>query len=197
LSVTSLITWSDRCGGDTTSYSWVNPKLRTKARVGQSTNTTDAASTSQGGVVGVYKRIEFDGCGSILLNSGASSITSKQHTGLSLWSAAYVLSYYCDALWSQECRNNNESTKWTVLELGAGLGLCSAVAAKHGMNVISTDSDSQALTLLEENLRRNHVPCNEKSGDISVHTLDWVAAQQSDIAANPVFIQSSMAGQTL
>ena len=74
------------------------------------------------------------------------------------------------------------------MELGAGLGLCSAVAAKHGMNVISTDSDSQALTLLEENLRRNHVPCNEKSGDISVHTLDWVAAQQSDIAANPVFI---------
>jgi len=76
------------------------------------------------------------------------------------------------------------------LELGAGLGLISAVAAKHGMNVISTDSDSQALTLLEENLRRNNVPCNEKSGEISVHTLDWVAAsQQSDIAANPVFIQ--------
>lgn len=172
---------SDRHDGSTTSYSWVNPNLRTKARAGQSANTTVAA---------VYKRIEFDGCGSILLNSGASSITSKQHTGLSLWSAAYVLSYYCDALWSQECRNNNESTKWTILELGAGLGLISAVAAKHGMNVISTDSDSQALTLLEENLRRNHVPCNEKSGEISVHTLDWVAAsQQSDIAANPVFIQ--------
>ena len=168
---------SDRHDGSTTSYSWVNPELRTKVR---------AASTSQGGG---YKRIEFDGCGSILLNSGASSTTSKQHTGLSLWSAAYVLSYYCDALWNQESRNNNEQTKWTVLELGAGLGLCSTVAAKHGMNVISTDSDSQALTLLEENLRRNHVTCNETGGDITVHTLDWVAAQQSDIAANPVFVQ--------
>ena len=179
---------SRRYDGSTTVYSWVNPKLRNKARVGQSPNTTDAASTSQGGG---YKQIEFDGCGTILLNSGASSITSKQHTGLSLWSAAYVLSYYCDALWSQEeSRNNNEPTTLTILELGAGLGLCSAVAAKHGMNVISTDSDSQALTLLEENLRRNHVTCNEKSGEVSVHTLDWVAAsRQSDIAANPVFVQ--------
>jgi hypothetical protein len=77
-------------------------------------------------------------------------------------------------------------TKWTVLDLGAGLGLCSAVAAKHGMNVISTDCDPQALVLLEENLKRN---CNDNGG-ISVHSLDWFdAADLADVTTNPVFLE--------
>ncbi len=150
-----------------TTYSWVNPKLQT-------------SSDSQK----EYKRVQFDGCGSILLHKGASSrVTDLQHTGLSLWSAAYVMSYYIDDLWGQEIRSG-EATKWTVLDLGAGLGLCSAVAAKHGMKVISTDSDSQALVLLEENLRRN---CDEGNGNTSIYTLDWIAvAEQNDITTNPV-----------
>ena len=151
-----------------TTYSWVNPKLQTSGFERRE-----------------YKRIQF-GCGSILLHKGMASsrVTSLQHTGLSLWSAAYVMSYYIDDMWSHEIRTK-ESTKWTVLDLGAGLGLCSAVAAKHGMNVISTDSDSQALVLLEENLRRN---CDEGNGNISIHVLDWIAVtEQDDITTNPVF----------
>ena len=150
-----------------TTYSWVNPKLQ----------TSDFEKE--------YKRIQFDRCGSILLHKGTSSrVTSLQHTGLSLWSAAYVMSYYIDDMWGQEIRSK-ESAKWTVLDLGAGLGLCSAVAAKHGMNVIATDSDSQALVLLEENLRRN---CDDHNSNISMHILDWIAvAEQDDITTNPVF----------
>lgn len=164
-----------------TTYSWINPKLQPNEHASNKGNHT-ASSDSQG----EYKRIQFGGCGSILVHSGTSSrVTSLQHTGLSLWSAAYVMSYYIDDMWNQKMRNNNEATKWTVLDLGAGLGLCSAVAAKHGMNVISTDSDSQALVLLEENLRRN---CNDDNGCISVHVLDWIAAaEQADITTNPVF----------
>jgi len=165
-----------------TTYSWTNPKLQTKDSAKQRGNHTESSVSER-----EYKRIQFGGCGSILLHSGTSSrVTSLQHTGLSLWSAAYVMSYYIDDMWSQDIKySNSELNKWTVLDLGAGLGLCSAVAAKHGMNVISTDSDSQALVLLEENLRRN---CNEDNGKISVHTLDWIAAaEQADITTNPVF----------
>lgn len=172
-----------------TTYSWINPKLQTKEHANKRGNHT-ASSDSQG----EYKRIQFDGCGSILVHSGSSSrVTSLQHTGLSLWSAAYVMSYYIDDMWNQDMRNNEATKKWNVLDLGAGLGLCSAVAAKHGMNVISTDSDSQALILLDENLRRN---CNDDSGCISVHFLDWIAAadQQADIATNPVFEKLEMYG---
>ena len=165
-----------------TTYSWTNPKLQTKDSAKQRGNHTESSVSER-----EYKRIQFGGCGSILVHSGTSSrVTSLQHTGLSLWSAAYVMSYYIDDMWSQDIKySNSELNKWTVLDLGAGLGLCSAVAAKHGMNVISTDSDSQALVLLEENLRRN---CNEDNGKISVHTLDWIAAaEQADITTNPVF----------
>ncbi len=165
----------------TTSYSWVNPKLQPKEHVSKGGNYTASADSQ-----GEYKRIQFDGCGSILVHSGTSSrVTSLQHTGLSLWSAAYVMSYYIDDMWNQDMGDNEATKKWTVLDLGAGLGLCSAVAAKHGMDVISTDSDSQALVLLEENLRRN---CNNDDSCISVHVLDWIAAaEQTDITTNPVF----------
>jgi predicted nicotinamide N-methyase len=163
-----------------TTYSWINPKLQTIDSAEQKGNNTESSTSERR-----YKRIQFDGCGSILLHCGTSSITSLQHTGLSLWSAAYVMSYYIDDMWSQEIRSN-QATKWTVLDLGAGLGLCSAVAAKHAMNVVSTDSDSQALVLLEENLRRN---CDD-NGSISVHSLDWIAAaEQADITTNPVFVE--------
>ena len=164
-----------------TTYSWTNPKLQTIESAAEQEGNHTGSSISER----EYKRIQFGGCGSILIHKGTSSITrSKQHTGLSLWSAAYVMSYYIDDMWSQKIKGN-EATEWTVLDLGAGLGLCSAVAAKHGMNVISTDSDSQALVLLEGNLRRN---CND-NGEISVHTLDWIAAaEQADITTNPVFI---------
>ena len=71
-----------------TTYSWVNPKLKTIISAEKKTNNTDATISRRD----VYKRIQFDGCGSILLHSGASgSTTSLQHTGLSLWSAAYVI----------------------------------------------------------------------------------------------------------
>mmetsp|Transcript_730 Transcript_730/g.969 ORF Transcript_730/g.969 Transcript_730/m.969 type:complete len:346 (+) Transcript_730:94-1131(+) len=161
-----------------TSYSWVNPKLQPRKHADNKGNHT-ASSDSQG----EFKRIQFGGCGSILVHSGTSSrVTSLQHTGLSLWSAAYVMSHYIDDMWNQEMKNNEATKKWNVLDLGAGLGLCSAVAVKHGMNVISTDSDPQALVLLEENLRRN---CNDDDGCISVHVLDWIAAAEQD--TNPVF----------
>jgi len=169
------------CAGRGTTYSWINPKLQTSDSAEQRGNNTESSISESR-----YNRIQFDGCGSILVHCGASSITSLQHTGLSLWSAAYVMSYYIDDMWNQELRSNHQMTKWTVLDLGAGLGLCSAVAAKHGMNVVSTDCDPQALVLLDENLKRN---CNDNGG-ISVHSLDWFAAADlADVTTNPVFLE--------
>mmetsp|Transcript_19300 Transcript_19300/g.36047 ORF Transcript_19300/g.36047 Transcript_19300/m.36047 type:complete len:457 (+) Transcript_19300:171-1541(+) len=220
-------------------YSWVNPKsIPNDNNIRQQSDNQPSSSSKSSSSSAAddnnapspekdrYKRIEFDGCGSILLhhepesNNDNSShdadyeTSSGRHkrTGLVLWSASYVISYYIDAQWSKggswyrdgspsSSSNSNDlgrSTKkrWTVLELGAGLGLCSAVAAKHGMNVVSTDNDSAALALLKDNLRRNRIRNDDDDHRrprspprAHVHSLDWVATADDPLAesSHPVF----------
>ena len=45
-----------------------------------------------------------------------------------------------------------------VLELGCGLGVPSIAAARAGAEVLATDADSEALTLLERNAEANDAP---------------------------------------
>ena len=189
-------------------YSWSNPKANRKDDIRSPINQQSSSEITR------YKRIEFDGCGSILLHQDPDRFVEPKHngtssdcqhktgrTGVTLWSAAFVVSYYIDSQWSKygqwyidNDKKNIDNTLWTVLELGAGLGLCSAVAAKHGMNVISTDHDTQVLKLLKENLQRNHMHSSKQH--IHVHSLDWmdVTNDTTAIKSHPVFIQLESLG---
>ena len=189
-------------------YSWSNPKANRKDDIRSPINQQSSSEITR------YKRIEFDGCGSILLHQDPDRFVEPKHngtsgdcrhktgrTGVTLWSAAYVISTYIDSQWAKyghwyidNDKKNIDNTLWTVLELGAGLGLCSAVAAKHGMNVISTDHDTQVLKLLKENLQRNHMHSSKQH--IHVHSLDWmdVTNDTTAIKSHPVFIQLESLG---
>ena len=71
-------------------------------------------------------------------------------------------------------RRGPAAEKWkswngkVVVELGAGIGLCSVVAAKMGMEVVSTDGDSHVLSMLAENVRENGV-----AQTVGVKQLEW------------------------
>jgi len=204
-------------------YTWSNSKdnlsddIRSNRRSSKSSSVYSAPDEVH------YKRIPFDGCGSILLHQQRDSFlkptSSKEsdsgtrksrrqqgRTGVTLWSASYVISYYIDAKWSTGgswcCneRGTNFESRWTVLELGAGLGLCSAVAAKHGMNVVSTDNDPAVLSLLGENLERNTIndvlATRPTEQQVHVHSLDWVDVANDPDAerSHPVFLELESLG---
>jgi predicted nicotinamide N-methyase len=86
-------------------------------------------------------------------------------TGLTIWKAAEVLGRYM-------AQHYPVIQNQSVMELGAGLGLCGILAHRLGAaKTCITDGDSDALQLLKENLERN------KSDDttcmVSVHQLIW------------------------
>jgi len=97
-------------------------------------------------------------------------------TGTALWSASLALSDYID----DRCGSGAwGSETLTCVELGAGLGLPSIVAARHGFRAVSTDGDPSVLSLLEENLRSN-LPEGSTMGaggedgqQVHVELLDW------------------------
>jgi hypothetical protein len=61
----------------------------------------------------------------------------------------------------------------TLVELGAGAGLCSIVAQKMGMRVVATDGDESVLDQLVRNAARN--PCAEEGGgsQVCARLLKW------------------------
>lgn len=207
-------------------YSWSNAGAAQRQREDirspiNTPATTSSESVSSSHTRNRYKRIQFPGCGSILLhqqpdsfvepntsidvqsNSGAGARSrQKGRTGVTLWSASHVISNYIDMQWSTDgawCKCDN--SRWVVLELGAGLGLCSVVAAKHGMDVISTDNDPTVLSLLKENLQRNQSSTNNPSKQqVHVHSLDWatVASDPNAEYTHPALVQlESLSGVDL
>ncbi len=64
----------------------------------------------------------------------------------------------------------------SVLELGAGLGLVSVVAARAGGRVRATDWDDDALAYIRANAAENQV-------EIDVERLDWRRAEPSQSAS--------------
>ena len=167
------------------SYSWVNPKL----------NDDIAKQQVQSNTI----QIDFDGCGKIQLHQEPNAFIQPIHnkieagrTGTTLWSAAHVVSNYIDAQFSEG--GPWSSSNWTVLEIGAGLGCCSAVAAKHGINnIVSTDNDPDVLQLLKENLERNK---HSEEQQIHVHSLDWMtaASDSNSERTHPVFLELESLG---
>ena len=70
-------------------------------------------------------------------------------TGMSLWAGSEVLSHYL-------IENPDLIGGKSVLELGAGVGLCGIVAHHLGASqVLLTDGDAQVLTKLRHNVNRN------------------------------------------
>lgn len=179
--------------------------IRSKPRP---TSSTKVATEKDG-----YECIPFRGCGMVLLDQrpdgkivsskAENEATTRHHrqggTGVSLWSASFVISYYIDAQWSEGGSWNLASEpNWTVLELGAGLGMCSAVAVKHRMNVVATDNDPAVLALLKDNLQRNRLQTTSSAQTQSthVHSLDWMAVANDPRAdrSHPVFLQLEALG---
>ncbi|KAL9181633.1 hypothetical protein ACHAXT_010438 [Thalassiosira profunda] len=210
----------DRRGG---TYSWSSPRRTAKEDVRSAQPPSNPTSATKD----PYTCIAFDGCGPIVLhqqpgaflapnapddgassNESAASRRRSGRTGVALWSAAHVLSHYIDAQWSKggpwrsDESGASSNPRWRVLELGAGLGLCSAVAAKHGMDVVATDNDPEVLELLAENLERNRIRDNNPSRSVDcrdqqvhVHSLDWIAAAgDSRAEASAVFRQLEALG---
>ncbi|CAB9515345.1 and lysine N-methyltransferase EFM7 [Seminavis robusta] len=93
-------------------------------------------------------------------------------TGLTLWRAAEHLCQYM-------AKNPDIFQGKSVLELGAGLGLCGILAHKLGARkVCITDGDSDALLHLRENVNTNKtattintLPTNNNT--VSAHQLIW------------------------
>ena len=77
--------------------------------------------------------------------------------GAVAWNAGDALArYICDdslAFTSHESLNSWEGLD--VVEIGAGVGLVSIVAARKGAKVISTDGVQDVVMLLEENIQQN------------------------------------------
>ncbi|KAL7469813.1 hypothetical protein ACHAXS_010076 [Conticribra weissflogii] len=238
------------------SYSWSNPRVKSTEDIyslqSSCLESQGPASTQLRSTAERYKRIKFDGCGTILLRELPDAFVEpksnlpinyedgndspfgklsnerlggskrrrirrarKGRTGVTLWSAAYVVSNYIDAQWSSGGSWNegcDALRRWTVLELGSGLGLPSCCASKYGMNIVATDTDEEVLKLLEENLIRNKMgkswrdstscqsdshPVEESQEDkikdkkqkICVRSLEWVAAADDPDAKynQPVF----------
>lgn len=76
---------------------------------------------------------------------------TSRSTGVTLWQAAPRLAEYLQVQ-PDLCKGKS------VLELGAGLGLCGITAHYLGAAVTMTDGDTHALQKLRENVRQN---CND------------------------------------
>lgn len=91
--------------------------------------------------------------------------TNLQLVGLQLWRGALVLSDLVIHL-------RESFLGQTVLELGAGVGLTSVVAALYADHVICTDLDAGGiLQLLKGNMARNQ---HLLKGEVSVRGMNWL-----------------------
>ena len=106
-----------------------------------------------------------------LIGRRADEAQLLSSTGLTLWRAAPMLCHYLISNSKLYVQNK------TILELGAGLGLCSILTAILGAStVVISDGDSISLSNLRENVERNkHLIPNfdQKSQNIQCLQLRW------------------------
>ncbi len=124
--------------------------------------------------------------GSRLIIRGERDATGLQHThnrnshailtvrrcaGLMVWSGSHLLCYYLESL------GRTTNCIDTVLELGSGVGLCSAVAVMAGAcsYLCTTDAAGPVLDLAAQNLRvaENAAKASAKSVEWTVAQLNW------------------------
>lgn len=181
----------DKCGCE------LSPELREKVE-GQRTLSysfpTAVDDSSGGGGEGDYADVdngdyafaeELTPSFTVLLDSKAPGRQCKG-TGVAFWEASFVLADFLARNRSpakvEELRpwlsQTEESAKWgsfeglTAVELGAGLGLPSLVAAHMGMSkVIATDGDPDVIALLHANKEKNSGTSNTSA--LEVKELLW------------------------
>jgi len=111
----------------------------------------------------------------IELESHKSS--SRDLVGLQLWRGAFLLAEYL-------CHSNNIVKNQNVLELAAGTGFTSLVAALTAKKVICTDVDrGSILSLIQSNFERNSaaLQANYMVDEIDFFTTDWEPKLKSDL----------------
>ena len=161
----------DKKGGG--SYSW--------SAGGSSPDSPDIGNARQ------YRRVQFDGIGSVLVRHEPNlfvqprSENERGKTGVTLWSASFVIGHYLDSLLCSLRQESGMSTKGlTMLDIGAGLGLTSAVAVKHGLNVVATDiGEADVMALLSDNIERNRPAGLTNTSSYYVESLEWISAAET------------------
>ena len=118
-------------------------------------------------------------CGEIEIEQRPSQMDSSR-TGVTLWAAAYSIADYIDEQCATKSWNPNRHSL-TCLELGAGLGLPSIVAAKHGFDCWATESDEAVLPLLETNIEQN---LRERE-QVNVQSFNWT----DDLSLHPDLVR--------
>lgn len=111
-------------------------------------------------------------------------------TGVTLWQAAPRLAEYLET-------HPDACVGRSVLELGAGLGLCGIAAHYCGATtVVMTDGDTQALGRMRENVRHN---CDDNLGDyIGDASIATVATERRNaISCGQLIWGSSHVGKFL
>merc|ERR1740117_2542625 len=86
-----------------------------------------------------------------------------EHLGSHLWRGASLL-----AKWLEQSFERGELKGCRAIELGAGTGLVSMVAALRGATVVATER-SDVMALLEQNIQANI----DVLGKVQVLPLDW------------------------
>ena len=246
----SSVTWSG------SSYSWKKPPPPTTT----TTTTTTSTAVDESSDSGEHRRqrrrhrrdknehlptiqtLDYLHCGTITIHQNPEDLdvdhdkdNVHQRTGVTLWSASYVLADYLDTQFgsgdgndhgddnadSHEKDNDKYSSPQSIrmrlsrrmpkkktstssrkrrrrlncVELGAGLGLPSIIAGKHGCNVIVTEHDPQVLPLLQQNIQENIIDMDndddtntsrnevedeveqEQQQVIKLESLDWTISQ--------------------
>jgi hypothetical protein len=119
------------------------------------------------------------------------------HTGLAPWDASYVLAewmsrYPCPSSVPALQQilgvdDENDARKWQQwgnkhgVELGAGVGLLSIVAARLGVSMVATDGDDAVLDLLRENVERQQWSETQTGKEhVRVSQLKWGAPDVLD-----------------
>ncbi|ESP03846.1 hypothetical protein LOTGIDRAFT_156443 [Lottia gigantea] len=87
--------------------------------------------------------------------------------GLQIWSGCLLL---CDYI----IYNNTEFINKTILDLGAGCGLSSIVAAMFASTVYCTDYSDDILDLARENIELNNHLIPDLDNIIEIRKLDWM-----------------------
>jgi hypothetical protein len=128
---------------------------------GNANHDPKASNDEQAHVTQEIRRIDFPHCGPVRIQQQPWALdnTARRYdgtTGRALWSGSFFLAHYVDNMlksedWMIDNDNSGEmesNLRPVFLELGAGLGLPSAMAGKCGMDVIATDYDDAVLPLL-------------------------------------------------
>ena len=107
---------------------------------------------------------EFDDIETTIRLRAKAEITGS--TGLTLWTCAQILSGYL-------LENPHHVKNKRILELGAGLGLCSQIAYHLGAaNVLATDGDLDVLRNLRFNMKQNQFS-NNQTKQFLILSLDY------------------------